>query len=360
MFGLEERILAGRRDMEERRELLRSRDLAEPGGEDLVLGFFSDGKLVATGALVGNILQGIAVDREIEGEGAAAVVASALVKKAVERGIRRIFIYSKPEEARRFQDLGFTLLASVSVESSGLGASLLEWGSEGINAWKKNTAVIAENKPPMAGSVVVNCNPFTLGHRRLIEYASGNSKWLYIFVVQEDRSLFPFDVRFRLVSEGTADLPNVTVVPGGPYVISSATFPTYFTRIQAGDNSGKIIELYAALDLEMFRKHVVPILNIGTRFVGTEPYCPVTSVYNEMMKRILPVPEEDCRAIDVVEIPRFLEEGVPVSASRVRDLIRENMMNEVEKLVPEVTWKWLNSEDAVPVLEKIRKSNSRH
>ncbi len=360
MFGLEERILAGKRDMAERAELLRSRGLAEPGGEDLVLGFFSDGKLVATGALVGNILQGIAVDREIEGEGAAAAVTSSLVKRAVERGMRRIFIYSKPQEAGRFQELGFTLLASASVESSGFAASLLEWGSEGISAWKRDAAVIAEDKPSMAGSVVVNCNPFTLGHRRLIEYASGACRWLYVLVVQEDRSLFPFDVRFRLVSEGTADLSNVTVVPGGPYVISSATFPTYFTRIRAGGDTEKITGLYAALDLEMFRKHVAPTLRIGSRFVGTEPFCPVTSVYNEMMKRILPAPGEDRHAVSVVEMPRFREEGVPVSASRVRNLIRERKMKDVEKLVPEVTWKWLNSEDAVPVLEKIRKSNSRH
>ncbi len=126
-MGLEEKEIPwAKNGFLQERALLRSRELAEPGGEDLVLGFFSDEKLVATGALVGNILQGIAVDREIEGEGAAAVVASALVKKAVERGIRRIFIYSKPEEARRFQDLGFTLLASVSVESSGLTSRMGE------------------------------------------------------------------------------------------------------------------------------------------------------------------------------------------------------------------------------------------
>lgn len=360
LFGLEERILDTKRDMEERAALLASRDLAVPGDEDLVLGFYRDDRLVATGALVGNILQGIAVAREMEGEGAAAAVTSALLKRAVERGMRKVFLYSKPQEARIFRELGFSLLTEAVAERSGLGAALLEWGAEGIEGWKARTAKIAEGKPSGAGAVVVNCNPFTLGHRRLLEYAAGASPWLYVLVVQEDRSLFPFDVRLRLVMEGTADLPNVTVLPGGPYVISAATFPAYFTRVPAGGDSRKITELYAALDLEMFRRHVAPALGVGVRYVGTEPYCPVTSVYNGLMKKILPAGGEDCPPVEVREIPRFEKDGRPVSASRVRDLIREGRLGEAMALVPKTTAKWLESEGAAPVLEKIRTSGSRH
>ncbi|MDK2958496.1 MAG: [citrate (pro-3S)-lyase] ligase [Synergistaceae bacterium] len=360
LFGLEERMLETKRDLEERAALLASRDLAVPEGEDLVLGLFQGDRLVAAGALVGNILQGIAVAREMEGEGAAAAVTSALLKKAVERGMRKVFLYSKPQEARIFQELGFSLLATAAVEESGLGAALLEWGAEGIEGWKARTAKIAEGKPARAGAAVVNCNPFTLGHRRLLEYAAGVSPWLYVLVVQEDRSLFPFDVRLRLVREGTADLENVTVLPGGPYVISSATFPAYFTRVPAGGDPRKITELYAALDLEMFRRHVAPTLGIAIRYVGTEPYCPVTSVYNDRMKRILPVGGEDCPPVEVREIPRFERDGRPVSASLVRELIREGRLGEATALVPKTTAEWLKSEEAAPVLEKIRTSGSRH
>ena len=360
LFGLEERILDTKRDLEERAALLASRDLAVPGGEDLVLGFFRDDRLVATGALVGNILQGIAVTREMEGEGAAAAVTSALLKKAVERGMRKVFLYSKPQEARLFRELGFSLLAEAVAERSGLAASLLEWGTEGIESWKARMAKIAEGKPAGAGAVVVNCNPFTLGHRRLLEHAAGASPWLYVLVVQEDRSLFPFDVRLHLVREGAADLANVTVLPGGPYVISSATFPAYFTRVPAGGDPRKITELYAALDLEMFRLHVAPALGVAVRYVGTEPYCPVTSVYNDLMKRILPAGGEECPPVEVREIPRFEMAGRPVSASRVRELIREGRLAEAAALVPKTTAKWLKSEEAAPVLERIRTSGSRH
>ncbi len=360
MFGLEERILDTKKDMEERAVLLASRDLSVPGGEDMVLGFFRDDRLVATGALAGNILQGIAVAREMEGEGAAAAVTSALLKKAVQRGLRKVFLYSKPHEARLFRELGFSLLAEAVVERSGLGAALLEWGAEGIESWKERMAKLAEGKNGGAGAAVVNCNPFTLGHRKLLEYAAGVSPWLYVLVVEEDRSLFPFDVRLRLVREGMADLANVTVLPGGPYVISSATFPAYFSRIPAGGDSRKITELYAALDLEMFRRHVAPPLGIGARFVGTEPFCPVTSVYNRMMKEILPAGGKEYPPVEVREMPRFERDGSAVSASRVRTLIREGQFGEAMALVPAVTAKWLESEEAAPVLERIRTSGSRH
>ncbi len=163
LFGLEERILDTKRDLEERAALLASRDLAVPGGEDLVLGFFRDDRLVATGALVGNILQGIAVTREMEGEGAAAAVTSALLKKAVERGMRKVFLYSKPQEARLFRELGFSLLAEAVAERSGLAASLLEWGTEGIESWKARIGEDRRRQACGAGAVVVTATPSPWG-----------------------------------------------------------------------------------------------------------------------------------------------------------------------------------------------------
>ena len=179
-------------------------------------------------------------------------------------------------------------------------------------------------------------------------------------MVEEDKSLFPFEVRLRLVREGTADLPNVTVLPGGLYVISSATFPTYFTRLAAVGREERVTELHAALDLEMFRRHIAPSLGITSRFVGTEPFCPVTSLYNEKMKEILPVEKDGFPVITVREMPRYEKEGLAVSASRVRALLHEGSLADVRELVPETTWKWLTSPEALPILEKIRKAESRH
>jgi [citrate (pro-3S)-lyase] ligase len=359
MFGIEERLLVSAREMKDRAALLESRGLSAPGNEDVILGFFDGERLVATGSLVGNILQGIAVDREMEGEGMAATVTSALLRKAMDRGLEQLFLYSKPDEAKRFEALGFSSLATVTVERSGLGASLLEWGGRGIGKWRDETAKKTADCPEGAGAVVVNCNPFTMGHRSLIEYASARTPWLHVLVVEEDRSLFPFEIRFRLVQEGASDLPNVTVLPGGPYVISSATFPTYFTRIKAEEGE-RITELYAALDLELFGRYVAPALRVRDRFVGTEPYCPVTSIYNRMMRERLMRGGDGWIPVKVHEMPRFELDGHPVSASRVRALIREGSLDDVRPLVPESTWKWLVSGDAVPVIEKIRSSESRH
>ncbi len=147
MFGLEERALVSPREMKERERLLASRRLSVPGNESVILGFFEEERLVATGSLVGNILQGIAVDRELEGEGVAATVTSALLKKAMQMGRRQLFLYSKPDEAKRFEALGFTLLATATVKRTGLGASLLEWGAEGIDKWRMAIATKAEGGP---------------------------------------------------------------------------------------------------------------------------------------------------------------------------------------------------------------------
>lgn len=355
MFGLEERELSRAGELREREMLLHSRGLAVPGGEDLILGFFSEDRLVATGSLVGNILQGIAVARESEGEGLASTVVSALLKRALDERMEHIFLYTTPEEVQRFTPLGFMILAAAHSRSTGLAAALLEWGDGGIGKWRDMLRSSSEERPDGAGAVVVNCNPFTVGHRCLIEWASRESPWLYVLVVQEDRSVFPFEARIHLVREGTRDLDNVSVLPGGPYVISSATFPTYFTRMKTEDAA--ITELHALLDLELFRRHIAPPLKIGTRFVGTEPYCPVTSVYNEAMKRVLP---GGAGGVQVCEIPRFTLRGEAVSASRVRSLLREGRMDEVEDLVPATTRDWLRSGEAAPVLEKIRKNEGRH
>ncbi|MHB0896274.1 MAG: [citrate (pro-3S)-lyase] ligase [Spirochaetales bacterium] len=357
-FGWEERTLVGRAELAARSALLRSRGLTEPGDEDLILGLFDGERLVATGALVGPVLEGIAVAEGVEGEGAAAAIVSSLIKRAVGRGMKQLFLFTTSQEAGRFEAMGFSLLASTGSK----GVALLEWGMDGIERWLEGLNARALGKPEGAAAVVVNCNPFTLGHRSLIEYAASKAPWLYIFVVEEDRSLFPFKVRIELVKRGTADLRNVTVLEGGPYIISSATFPTYFIRPNAakGGASEQAVELHAALDLALFRLHIAPALRITDRFVGTEPYCATTLIYNKMMKELLQDRDGDGPVLRVHEMPRLEKNGEPVSASRVRALIRGGDLDATKELVPRTTWEWLNSREAGPILEKIRSSDSRH
>jgi [citrate (pro-3S)-lyase] ligase len=340
--GYEERELRFSREKEQRKNLLASRGLSVPGNEDVILGLFDGERLLATGALVGNIIEGVAVLPEMEGEGASAKLVGSLLKKAEERGFGHLFLFTKPQEASRFIGLGFSEV--VGTEE----AALLEWGRPDVEDYKKTLREAAETRAHPSSCIVINGNPFTKGHRHLIETALAHSKNLYVPVVEEDLSEFPFDVRFRLVREGTADLSGVTVLEGGPYLVSSATFPSYFTREE------RLGAVHAQLDTTLFARHIAPALMIDRRFVGEEPYSPVTAAYNAAMKSILPA-----WGVEVVEIPRLQVKGKLVSASSVRRLICEDNLSDVEPLVPPATWRYLTSEEAVPVLEKIRNSRAR-
>ena len=178
----------------------------------------------------------------------------------------------------------------------------------------------------------MNCNPFTLGHRALIEYAAARCQVLHIFVVEEDRSLFPFADRLRLVEAGTADLPGVRVHPSGPYMISAATFPTYFLK-----KDEPATQVQTRLDITIFAQRIAPALHIQVRFAGQEPLDPATERYNGAMREILPA----C-GIRFEEIPRLALDGQAVSASRVRRLLEEQgVTQQVLDLVPPCTQTYL-------------------
>lgn len=183
------------------------------------------------------------------------------------------------------------------------------------------------------GGIVMNCNPFTLGHRYLIEYAASKVDFLYIFVVEENKSFFPFEDRFKLVQQGTADLQNVVVLPSGNFIISAVTFPGYFYK----DNL-KETKIDCSNDLNVFAEYIAPALNIKVRFAGEEPLDPVTKQYNEGMAEILPQ-----HGMEFCEIKRKQDDdGVGViSASRVRKLLKEGEFDELKKLVPPSTFEYL-------------------
>ena len=177
------------------------------------------------------------------------------------------------------------------------------------------------------GSIVMNCNPFTFGHRYLIESALKMVDHLIIFVVEEDRSLFTFEERFAMVKNGVADLKNVSVVPSGSAILSQATFPEYFVKV-LDENIVQNVEN----DITIFAEKIAPKLNITYRFVGEEPEDAVTNEYNSAMKRILPA-----HGIKLVEIPRIETEGRIISATSVRKCLEEENYEKLDSLVPEST-----------------------
>ncbi len=188
------------------------------------------------------------------------------------------------------------------------------------------------NKNIKCGAIIMNCNPFTFGHRYLIDYASQKVERLFIFVVEEDKSFFKFKDRFTLVQKGTQDLKNVIVLPSREFMISAYTFPEYFNKDYVQN-----IEIDVTRDLQVFCMHIAPGLNITVRFAGEEPIDMITKSYNDNMRRILPQ-----YSIEFVEIPRLQvsNEGV-VSASKVRRFLEEAKYEELKKYVPPTTYEYL-------------------
>lgn len=282
--------------------------------------------LIATGSRDGNILKCIAVDGQAQGQGLMAVVLTHLRQDAFQAGFSHLFLYTKPRNAYLFSDLFFYPIARTDK------VLLMEDKNRGIQRFLASL----EKPEGECGAIVMNADPFTLGHRYLVEEASRRCERLLLFVLSEDRGHFPAEVRLELVRRGTADLPNVTVLPTGPYLISAATFPTYFLK-----DRDSAEEVHCMLDVEIFAKHFAPHFSITRRFVGTEPLSALTARYNAVLKEQLPR-----RGIQVEEIARLEKNGIPVSASAVRRALEKGDREQIRALVPETTLHYLFEEES--------------
>ncbi len=313
-----------------------------------------DGEMIAGGGLKDDVIKCVAVDDAHKGEAIANTLVSHLISHANQEGYGCIKLFTKPKNRQLFESLSFRLLAEAPE------AILMETGIGGISntveALKKikeeskkykeynkeckedskecreNTSYLTTSPPhhltttmQPTGCIVMNCNPFTLGHRYLVESASRMVEHLFVIVVREDRSAFSYQERKAMVTTGTADLKNVTVCDGSEYAISNTTFPTYFLKRLSDATDTQIL-----LDLDLFRRHIAPALGAEVRFVGTEPTDELTRRYNELMM-------ESLGKDHVVQIPRLENGGVAVSASRVRRAMDSNSLKEAAQLVPPTT-----------------------
>jgi [citrate (pro-3S)-lyase] ligase len=320
------------------RALLGGFDLALPEDTDDSLGLYEDGKLIGCGFLKGTMLQGLAIDGERQGEGLSAVLVTGLVKLAARRGIRHLRIITKPSMAAPLGSLGMSAVADASPY-----AVFLEFGGPGADARMDEFRALAADRPGQAACLVMNCNPFTWGHRRLIERAAAENPWAWVLVVEEDASAFSFQDRLRLVREGTADLANVQVIPGGAYVISSLTFPAYFTR------DADLAAAQGALDAAVFARLVAPALKVARRYVGSEPLSPKTNLYNQALRERLPP-----AGVELVEIPRVETGGAAISASAVREALKNGDWERVRTLTPDATWNFLRSPGAADSIRALQ------
>jgi [citrate (pro-3S)-lyase] ligase len=323
------------------RAFLAAQGLAfEPAFDDLV-GVFEGGALVAVGARERDVLKMLAVDPAEQGGGLLGSLVTELARRGLAAGHEGLFVFTKPEYATSFEALGFELLASHG------RAALLEYG-HGLARWLAANG--GEVRGGTNGAVVVNCNPFTLGHRHLIEEAARRVEALYVFVVREDRSAFPFELRRRLVREGTSDLGNVRVLDTSRYAVSAVTFPSYFLK-----RSDDVAAIQLELDLILFGRRIAPFFHVTRRFFGAEPYCATTRAYNAAMHRILP-----SFGIEAIELERKSVRGEAISASAVRAALRAGDKARVEELVPANVAAFLRSDESRDVREGLRNGDGRH
>ena len=335
------------------------------GEVDLYLAVLSeDGAILAGGGLQRDIVKCLAVSAEARSLGLSVPLVSRLISEASERGYTNVKVFTKPENRALFESLGFKLLAEAPK------AILLENG-RGLADYCQYLRGHAAS-----GVMIMNANPFTLGHRYLVEQAalalgpstgSGTERVsvgepvegvsdgepveppkLTIIPVKEDASRFPYRERLAMLRAGCDGLADV--VEGSDYQISAATFPTYFLK-----DLSDAAETQMRLDIDLFGRHIAPALGARVRFVGTEPSDPLTARYNTLMKELLPKYD-----IQLVEIPRLtlagasagsasrkgsspvpeLAEG-PVTATEVRALLDEGRFKEASALTPASTWPYL-------------------
>lgn len=294
-------------------------------------------EIVAGGGLKGGVIKCVAVADGHKGEAVANQIVSHLIAQANADGHQCVKLFTKPQNRQMFESMSFRLLAEAPK------AILMETGIGGIKRYseelksekgkvksEKSNCELHHPNPstpqpimPQSGIIIMNCNPFTLGHRYLIEQAAQQVDTLYILVVREDCSMFGYDERKAMIVRGVAHINNVVVCDGSEYSISATTFPTYFLKSLSDASDTQM-----TLDIDLYRRHIAPALGATVRFVGTEPDDPLTRRYNELMKSMLP---------DVREVARLQQGGVAVSASRVRKAIVENHLALAARLVPPTT-----------------------
>lgn len=289
----------------------------------------SSDEMIAGGGLKGSVIKCVAVADGHKGEAVANVIVSHLIAKANAEGCQCVKLYTKPNNRQLFESLSFRLIA----ESP--NAILMETGVGGIEKYSeelrvkseelKNDESVVSNARKPIGVIVMNANPFTLGHRFLVEQSSELVERLYVVVVREDCSMFSYNERKAMVSQGVRDIGNVVVVDGSDYAVSAATFPTYFLKQPSDATDTQII-----LDLDLYRRRIAPALGATIRFFGSEPTDPLTRRYNELMHQQLG--EEH-----VHEIQRKQQEGSAISASRVRKAMMEGCLWDAIQLVPPTT-----------------------
>ena len=296
--------------------LLGQEGIRRDGNLDYICAMFDEEyNVIGTGSCFGNTLRCFAVSSAHQGEGLLNQIITHLIEVQCARGNLHLFLYTKVKSARFFGDLGFYEIARVEDT-----LVFMENRRDGFGAYLRDLEKTrTEGK---SAALVMNANPFTLGHQYLVEKAAAACDTLHLFVVSEDASLVP-------------------------YIISNATFPSYFLKDEAA-----VIDGHARLDLAVFTK-IAAALNITARYVGEEPTSQVTGLYNQIMCEQLPKAGIEC-----VVVPRKEANGKAISASTVRQCLQSGDWDTLGTLLPKTSLDYFRSPEAEPVLARIRNAGN--
>lgn len=320
--------------------LLSSAGLRRDANLDYSCGIYNENDtLIATGSSFLNTLRCLAVSSEYKGDGLMNIVLGHLIENQRLKSISHTFLYTKASSGKFFKNLGFYEI--IKINNS---LSFMENKPNGFSSYLKCLSkkyVSGKN----IGAIVMNANPFTLGHLALIEKASTECDFVHLFIVSEDSSIFPFEIRKKLVQEGTQHLSNIIYHDTGNYIISNSTFPAYFQK-----DHESVIQQQALLDISIFN-HISVILGITHRYVGDEPYSIVTGIYNNVMQSNLPL-----AGIKFCKMERIENDNIPISASHVRTLIKQGLLSKIKSIVPQSTYDFIASDKCNCIRDKIKKS----
>ena len=277
-----------------------------------------DGSILAGAGIKADIIKCVAVAPSARSEGFMLPLLSRVVSDAAAKGVLNLKVFTKPENREIFESIGFKVLASapkaVLMENSRglekycqyLSGICHASGSEKLffGTVPEKPIFLCQRQPSArkCGVIVMNANPFTLGHKYLIDKALEQVDHLFVIPVKEDASAFPYSERLAMIRAASA-LPcpknqfssanaspahadsRITVLEGSDYCISAATFPTYFLK-----DLSDAAETQMILDIDLFERHIMPALGATVRFVGSEPLDPLTARYNALMHNAVVIP----------------------------------------------------------------------
>lgn len=321
-------------------ELLAQEGIKSEENIDETYGLFEQETLVATASRYQNVIKCVAVDSQVQGGAYFNQMISHLMNRNTDFGYFKHYVYTKPNSAEAFEYLGFKTIEQVDNK-----LVFMENAISGFDVFLeklKNEQVAAKK----IAAIVMNANPFTLGHQYLVETAAAENDHLFVFVLNEEMSVFTAAIRKRLVQEGTAHLKNVTVLSTENYMVSNATFPSYFLK-----EADETTIIQARLDARLFVHHIAPVLNISTRYVGSEPHSPATNIYNTALQ------QEFADKLTLKILERKKNQLAVISATKVRELLVQDDLETVRLFVPETTFAFLQAAEGQAVIDKLKEES---